>query len=268
MPFHMSNVRFSLFQHYIRLFTSIFLCFLPLSFAFEPQSTPTPELQETLGVVALQSPLMLYDAPTFNSRILDELTWEFTPSSAAGGTLIVSHATNQPMATHEFFMGFSPQEQLAFLPVINELETGWLQVQVPHLMNRTVWVSPAQQQQPSKTVPNRFMTWQQFMAHFSKQYGFHWLQGTPQEMKSVHTQPDEATPLTKVTFVQSMRPLHVRGNWLLVEMRDVAEERPIGWMRWRTEEGNILVWPNFDKRQALYQAPSNPLNPQAIFERF
>jgi hypothetical protein len=243
-------------------------CFNPLAtIAFEPQNTPTPALQTAIGIVALQPPLMLYDAPQFNARVIDELTWEFN-TAHPNESLVLSHATLQPITSNEFFLSYAPQQQLAFLPVVNESESGWLQVQVPHLMSQSVWVSPAQVKQMNQNTPSRFMTWQQFMAHFTKQYGFHWLQGTPQQLKSVHTQPDEASPLTKVTFVQSMRPLHVRGNWLLVEMRDVAEERPIGWMRWRTEEGDLLLWPNFDKRQALYQAPSNPLNPQAIFESF
>jgi hypothetical protein len=236
------------------------------AYAMEPGQTPTPELQEAIGVIALRPPLVLYDAPHPDARQVDELHWgfdHFHPNEA----IVISQRMEHPMQAHDFFLSYLPKEHLALLPVVNELENGWVQLRLPHATSQAFWVAP-QQRQEINTPPDAFMTWQHFMAHYTKRYGFHWLDGAPSTLKSVHTQPDETAPLTKVTFVQSMRPLHVRGNWMLVELRDVAEERPIGWLRWRTEDGHLLIWPNFTHQAAFIQGPSNPINPTALFEKF
>jgi hypothetical protein len=84
----------------------------------------------------------------------------------------------------------------------------------------------------------------------------------------VYLRPEETAPLAKVTFVQSIRMLHVRGNWMLVELRDLGEERPIGWLRWREDDGNFLLWPDFKSQKQVFQSPSNPMNIQKMLDNY
>jgi hypothetical protein len=45
-----------------------------------------------------------------------------------------------------------------------------------------------------------------------------------------------------------MKVRHLRGNWLLVEALDFENNTPIGWIRWRDDDGNLMVFPNINQQ--------------------
>jgi hypothetical protein len=230
---------------------------LPLPALADPQYFPTPALTRSIGVVDLRSPVRFYEAPSFQAPLAEELHW---PNSQDALIQSLHHPT--PMTAHDFFLSFVPNKGMAFLPAVDDTANGWVKVRLPHLPEQDAWLAP-----PAEG-DSALVDWSSFMRLYAKKYGFNWLNGISTEMKSVYLRPEETAPLAKVTFVQGVRVLHVRGNWLLVELRDLGEERPIGWMRWRNESGDLLVWPNFAEQKSLFQSPSNPMNVQKMLDKY
>ena len=232
-------------------------CFLTASAFGDPQQFPTPELSRSIGVVDVRSPARFYESPSFQSPLSEELTWQ-----NGSDAVIQSLHQRTPMTAHDFFLTYSSKKGIALLPAVDDTAEGWVQVRLPHLPNQEAWLAP------QADGDSALIDWSSFMMLYAKKYGFNWLNGISMDAKTVYVRPEETAPLAKVTFVQGVRVLHVRGNWLLVELRDLGEERPIGWMRWRNESGDLLLWPNFAEQKPLYQSPSNPMNVQKMLDKY
>jgi hypothetical protein len=231
--------------------------FLTASAFGEPQQFPTPELNRSIGVVDVRSPARFYEAPSFTAPLAEELSWQNGQDA-----VIRSLHQRTPMTAHDFFLSYSPAKGMAFLPAVDDTAEGWVKVRLPHLPEQEAWLAP------QNDGDSALVDWSSFMMLYAKKYGFNWLNGVNTDAKTVYLRPEETAPLAKVTFVQGVRVLHVRGNWLLVELRDLGEERPIGWMRWRNESGDILLWPNFAEQKQLFQSPSNPMNVQKMLDKY
>ena len=59
---------------------------------------------------------------------------------------------------------------------------------------------------------------------------------------------DEAQKLGGFTLIKNIRPHKVSGNWVLVTVVDLDSKPKIGYIRWRLDDGTIIVFPRFDKQ--------------------
>jgi hypothetical protein len=172
-----------------------------------------------------------------------------------------------PLEGKQTFLVHDCQRKQTLATVVDESETGWLKLRLetkgstPEAQSEG-WLPPSDERsQEAKQPPRTLLTWQQFFRLYTKELGFHWLARVPEAARYVRMSPKEDAPLVSVTMVKGMRVLHVRGNWLMVELRDMGQEYPIGWLRWRDDAGNFLIWPNVEPSDAAnykYLAPSNP----------
>jgi hypothetical protein len=222
--------------------------------AWVPQQYPTESLQQTVGVVAVTTGIQLYTAPKLTAPIVEAFTWQPTD-----GDTVFSTVQQTPLSANQLFLAFYPKYQLALLPVLDEQADGWVEVALPTVATGKAWLPPT-----NKTT---LYVWQDFIRLYTKNFGFQWLVGVPTYDRSVRLKPEDAAPLTPVSIVQGIKVLHVRGNWMLVELRDLGAEHPIGWLRWRDEQGNLMVWPNFSGQSNTYQAPSNPPDMSRLFDK-
>jgi len=78
----------------------------------------------------------------------------------------------------------------------------------------------------------------------ARAHGIYWLDGVAAYDRALRQNPDDGAKLVPMTVIKDMRVLHARGNWLLVEATDINRQRPIGWIRWRTDAGELLVFTN------------------------
>jgi hypothetical protein len=217
--------------------------FPPTAFGWIPQQYPTQSLQQAVGVVAVQTPLTLYAEPSTTAATVEVFTWQRQSVTSAENATVFSEVSQQPVSANQLFLAFYPKYQLALLTT----EAG------------KAWIPP----NPQNTV----YVWQDFIRLYAKNFGFQWLAGVPAYQRSVRLKPEDTAPLVPVTIVQGIKVLHVRGNWMLVELRDMGAEHPIGWLRWRDEEGNLMVWPNFSGQTNAFQAPSNPPDMSRMFDK-
>lgn len=63
--------------------------------------------------------------------------------------------------------------------------------------------------------------------------------------------PDDNAKPVEVTVVRSLKVKHVRGNWLLVEVLDFQNLTPMGWIRWRDDDGRLLAFVDFTHQRQL-----------------
>jgi hypothetical protein len=224
-----------------------------------PQQYPTQSLQQAVGVVAVQPPLTLYAEPSTTAATVEAFTWQRQSVTSAENATVFSEVSQQPVSANQLFLAFYPKYQLALLTVLDETPDGWLEVALPSTEAGKAWLAP----NPQNTV----YVWQEFIRGYAKNFGFQWLAGVPAYQRSVRLKPEDTAPLVPVTIVQGIKVLHVRGNWMLVELRDMGAEHPIGWLRWRDEEGNLMVWPNFSGHTNAFQAPSNPPDMTRLFDK-
>ena len=107
----------------------------------EPQQYPTPTLKRSIGVVNIPPHSTFYQSPSLESPRVDTLRWNphgLNPNDV----LLQSEQSSTPLKATDFFLNFIPAEGLAFLPVCDDTEEGWLQVELPHLPNEMAWLPP------------------------------------------------------------------------------------------------------------------------------
>ncbi|MFM7390016.1 MAG: hypothetical protein ACKO34_05275 [Vampirovibrionales bacterium] len=251
---------------------------VPLNAFAAPEAYPTYDLTNTLGVVELRSPITLYKTPKAVAGNAQEFIhwdckqqgqWVYRQTSAQNEAF--------PSVGKETFLVHDCQRQQTLATVVDEAEDGWLKLRLQGRASNWAGEAPAEGWVPPMAVTQsgqpayNVQTWLQFMRLYTKELGFHWLARVPETVRYVRLSPKDEAPLVTVTMVKGMRVVHVRGNWMMVELRDMGQEYPIGWLRWRDEAGNLFVWPNFEPSDAAnykYLAPANPPDIQHMYNNF
>lgn len=99
----------------------------------------------------------------------------------------------------------------------------WLQVTYDDA-GREAWLSPGSR--------GKFLPWS---LYFKGQF-IHSLPGLQKRFYQLCKQPG-AEIMTSVTPRQIFKVLRVEGDWLMV----MADQKNLGWLRWRDEDGRLLV---------------------------
>ena len=120
----------------------------------------------------------------------------------------------------EWILGSSPVVQ----PLIVMARKGtWLRVAYDDA-GREAWLNP------SRTM--NFQTWDlYYKGHFSRL-----LPGLQKKYYQVFHQP-ASLPLAVLTMKQSFKVLQFEGDWAMV----LIEQNALGWLRWRDEDGRLLI---------------------------
>jgi hypothetical protein len=163
-------------------------------------------------------------------------------------------------ATKLFFTLY-PKVGLAAMAVKQENAQGWAEIIINPLNNTkatqnatinspssSVWM-PVKDWDPSQTLSAQLgdqrgllLTLQDYMKIFSKAYGAFWLNGVRESQRVLKSSPDDSAKVIPILMSRRLTVKHVRGNWLLVEIVDFDHTAPIGWLRWRDENGKLLMF--------------------------
>lgn len=223
----------------------------PYGNGFGPSRYPSPQ-PIGQGIYFAPKEVTLYEQPTFKAPIVERLSWTEQAKRA-----VFSKTQNRPVLARSCFLAFYPQLSLAVLPVIQETADGWVEVYYPMGYETTAWVplkATLQAQEPdalNNEPPHAgvYQTWFEFMRLNAKANGIYWLDGVDTYDQAIRSKPEDTAMLVPTKVIKRMRVMHVRGNWVLVEVVDFDKQKPIGWLRWRDEEGNLMMFPNFSQRQ-------------------
>lgn len=235
------------------------------------------------GVLLFEPPVTLYEAPNdtpTTARLT--LTWEAIPvvqDKTNPRSLPqfrreprhfgVQYRKGDPIQAlpypRDYFLHFSPDKHIYSYQVTDE-QDGWVQIKTPFAFGgqgrHSAWIrlsecgprkddgnTPDWQQRP--TTPADLLPrcevigWPQYIRETARSFGFQWKTDvTPQE-RTVFTSPSEEAPLLQLRVMKGSRAMHVRGNWMMVEVLDaITPGWQMGWVRWRTDDGKVLVHPS------------------------
>lgn len=203
------------------------------------------------GIFFAPYALNIHEEPDETSPVVESIRWSRQGS-------VVSEKEQTPRHSGNVFFCFYPELDVAMMAVVGDTDTGWVEVIYDQGRDKTGWVKatqPIQQAEGSVTTDEPpsgqaehmgvYQTWLDFMKLNSKAHGIYWLGGVNQYNRSIRMSDDDKAKLLPLTIVRDIKVKHVRGNWLLVEVLDFERNTPIGWVRWRDNDGNLMVFPNF-----------------------
>lgn len=124
--------------------------------------------------------------------------------------------------------------KIAFLTV-QDLQENWFLVCFNKEEDMFGWV---------KATDEDFISWFKFYNHFGKQNGVYIFKDVPSEYKRLFSQPDErAQRVEGFSYANKIKLVMLKGNWMLVRILDVGNKEKIGYIRWRKDDGTILMFP-------------------------
>lgn len=244
-------------------------------YGFAPQ-TYQDGLNYGTGVYFAPSTFTLYTQPDEHAPKIAEFRWSRKTSS---NRLAVTTGSGErgTLPADTVFISFYPSLDVAMMAVTGENGEGWVEVVYDQPHKKTGWVrlnlkesspdsvKPKSKMTASDASPNAsaqattgatkeplhfgiYQTWQEFMKLNAKANGIYWLGGVKEYNRSIRTSDSDDAKLIPVTIIRNLKVKHVRGNWLLVEVLDFENNTPIGWIRWRDDDGNLMVFPNINQQ--------------------
>lgn len=226
------------------------ICLAAILFSFVPPAEAltgfSPEKYEARveygqGVYFAPYEVKIYTEPSEEAPLLETFHWNRQSSPRA----VTSYLGHGALMAPRLFLSFYPDADVAMMAVVSENGEGWAEVVYDQPTGRTGWV---QLGAPSEEAPlhfGRFQTWQNFMKLNAKKSGIYWLSGVDQYHRNIRSTPEDGAKFVPVTVMRNLKVKHVRGNWLLVEVQDFSRQTPLGWLRWRDDDGRLMMFTNF-----------------------
>lgn len=213
----------------ISLFTIAVSCNVSFAREFLPDNIhSTPDWG--VGVYLASEKVCLYDSPNKNAKILDVIL----------RNEIQATNISEELSSKNIFLAFIPKIDIAAMPVIDETDD-YYQVIYDNERNQKGWIK--------KSNEDQFYTWQEFFNVFARKYGLVILKDIPDKYKKIRTDNSDDSPVidNKYYWPESVILKLIQGNWMLIKIIDYDKETTaIGWIRWRDEEGNLFVFPDFN----------------------
>lgn len=210
------------------------------------------------GVYFAPYSFTVYEKPDPAAPVIGNFSWSHK-SQSNGIAYTDAEGNPHRMAADHLFLCFYPELDVAMVAVTGDDGSGWAEVVYDQAKQKTGWVRLKEQAKPTAEAkaeslapldtgePAHFgiyQTWQEFMKLNAKASGVYWLSGVDQYNRSIRTSDADDAKLLDITIIRSLKVKHIRGNWMLVEVLDFERNTPIGWVRWRDDEGNLMVFPN------------------------
>lgn len=199
----------------------------------------------------------LYTEPNDKSRPLGQFHWS-RETRTNSVTVTVGDGERHSVAADKTFFCFYPEMDVAMMAVTGDAENGWVEVIYDQARKKTGWVQlknpPKEAVAGAEQLPDFdrgepahfgvYQTWLEFMKLNAKANGVYWLSGVSEYNRSVRYSDADDAKFIPMTIIRQLKIKHVRGNWMLVEVLDFERNTPIGWVRWRDDNGNLMVFPN------------------------
>jgi hypothetical protein len=214
--------------------------------------TKSAKLHYGQGVWYAPPQFTVYEKASVTSQPLAQITWGPGNEQTLTDTL-----QRKTIPVRQCMIAYYPAYQLGLLSVVGDAEPNWVEVVWDQATGKTGWVQTTSEPKPG-FLPDAgtYQTWTEFMTTHAKPAGIHWFNGVPDAMRELHSQPDDYAKIVPAFYIQRLKVLHLKGNWMLLQGLDMERNSPIGWVRWREEDGQLLLFPNLD-------VPENPWRKRA-----
>lgn len=212
----------------ILLFLIIF--FMPLmAFAdFLPHNVKSIK-HYGIGVLNRPEAFSVYSEPDFKSPIIKKIT----PVSAKTSSIIASNKIKY--LAKDSFIALRNKEKIALLTVETAQEDGWYEVYINQKKGETGWVYDKEQKD--------FYTWKGLFNAY-KSTGFRFMHGVPDEIQTLYASDSFDSQIIKfLEYPSKITFSMIKGNWMLVTVREYDGSNNIGWLKWRNEDGSLNLFP-------------------------
>ena len=180
--------------------------------------------QVGVGIIKLPQEFSIYEKPDLKSKMVKSYKW-----GEAEGSRI------QDGDYSDNFIIYDPLKDLAFMTVITDSNDGWYEVCYDQKNGLTGWVYPSKYE---------YYPWFPFFKKFSKENGLYPYKDLTPEQKRLYSQPNiNSQIIGNFKTAKYISVQMYRGNWVLVRVYDYEGKLKIGWLRWRTDEGNFNYFP-------------------------
>ncbi|MEB3206702.1 MAG: hypothetical protein VKK59_05065 [Vampirovibrionales bacterium] len=220
------------------------------------------------GVFYAPQALTLFREPSAQSAVEATLTWSTTQSSLS----VQLSSEPLPLRAQSVFLAFYPEAGLALLPIISYGDNDW--VEVLYRQDRpasedqaTAWVKTMAPADASANVRRAeaassaypfwgfSQSWTAFFRLNGRRNGLYWLTGVSGYHQSPRTEPDDKASLVEITAPTKADVKHLRGNWVLMAYHDFGQQQPMGWVRWRDDDGRLMQFVNFSAQPSVLIPP-------------
>lgn len=183
-----------------------------------------------MGVVNVGEYNTIYEKPDINSNIIGKVSYEIN------GVVL----NGQWYQINRIFVAFSPRARLAFATVADEDGEKWYKIYYDQTDGKTGWVKVEDRKE--------FFVWKDFLDYFGRKRGIYAFRDTPKQFKKLYGGPgDDSQVLQSFEYARHIYLKKVTGNWVLVVLEDLANKTKIGWVRWRTPEGQLYYFPSIQE---------------------
>ncbi len=206
----------------------VIIIFLTASVLAEPYYSSDIK-KSGFGVVEITNTVTVYSEPDENAQKLL--------------TLQVNNPTTNLTSMNEinyseYFLAKVPPKNIAFLVVIDEQDDGWCYICYDQKKDLCGWI---------KSDTKKVQSWRQFYMNYGKKNGLYLFKDIPADERKLYAQPFEKKEDMKLVanyqHAYSIKLVYIKGNWMLVRVLDIGNNEKIGYLRWRTDDGKLLLFP-------------------------
>jgi hypothetical protein len=227
------------------------------TFGFGPQTYKSGYTYGN-GVYFAPYTFTVYQSPDETAASISTFHWG---RKTSGNSVDIESPNGDHHTTYadKTFFCFYPELDVAMLAVTGDDDKGWVEVIYDQANKKTGWVKlkeappsavaqgNTQTATATSDLPAHFgvyQTWMEFMKLNAKASGVYWLSGVTEYNRSIRSKDEDTAKLIPITLMRDLKVRFIRGNWMLVEVLDFERNTPIGWVRWRDDDGNLMVFPN------------------------
>lgn len=180
----------------------------------------------SIGVYQASNNIRIYKEPNEHSPLLLNVTWD------------AKTFDSPDVSASNLFVAFLPKKDLAFLTVVDENDNqDWVQIIYYKNGNQLGWVK--------KDDEYKFMSWRTFFNLYGRKYGLYYMKDSPELAKNIcGTNSDDSKGIGKIFVPQTINVTSVNGNWILINAFDMDRTTKIGWIKWRSTNGEIYLFPD------------------------
>lgn len=179
----------------------------------------------TLGLYQTDKHVKVYEKPDASSKILVD------------NVIIYDNYKN--VKKDDFFAIVVPAKELSYLYVTDVYDDeNWVEVIIDKASNKRGWVY--------KNDNFQFLPWGNFITLYGRKYGLFRLNtGFIDVDNGIYSAPDDsAQQLDNIAHPKYIRLTSMEGSWVLVTLLDYNGDSKTGYIKWYTNSGNILLFPD------------------------
>ena len=180
-----------------------------------------PYYTNAIGLYQTGEKLTVFSHPEANSRIVKTFDFSYNPE-------------NMPDGLFGFLLN---EKKLGFIYVSDIGDDGWVEIIYDKKTGAKGWVMTEDRFQ--------FMPWINFYNMYGRKYGLRILKDAPEEVNVLHAKSEDLSQgVAKINYAKSIKLTKISGNWALVSVLDLDKTLKMGYIRWRSDNGQIYAFPN------------------------